>query len=112
MAETSDRRSVGVVACAAPGRKKVAVIIPYYQEKAGILRRAVRSVLDQEGSNSIEIVVVDDHSPVPAQQELAAFAAVIPERIRIINQPNAGPAAARNRGLNAVGMDTEFVAFL
>jgi succinoglycan biosynthesis protein ExoW len=111
MAETSNGSSVGMLGRDAPGRNKVAVIIPYYQEKAGILRRAVNSVLDQEMNDPIEIVVVDDGSPVSAQQELEGLPAQdIP--IRIICQPNAGPAAARNRGLHSVDSDTEFVAFL
>ncbi len=101
-----------MVGCAAAGRNKVAVIIPYYQEKAGILKRAVKSVLDQKGSNPIEIVVVDDGSPISAQQELEGLPAQDIASIRIATQPNAGPAAARNRGLNSVDPAIEFVAFL
>src|ERR1043166_350329 len=91
---------------------KITVVIPYYQKQQGILRRAVRSALEQESSAALDVLVVDDSSPVPAQLELKELVAEFPARIRIIVQPNAGPAAARNRGLDSIAADTEYVAFL
>lgn len=90
----------------------VAVLIPYYQRQPGILRKAVASALAQRGNHQITIIVVDDASPVPARTELAEVLASEPERIVIIERPNAGPAAARNTGLRALPARTEFVAFL
>ena len=46
----------------------IAVIIPYFQREAGILRRALASVFAQTNAPSWEIIVVDDGSPVPAGQ--------------------------------------------
>lgn len=90
----------------------VAVIIPFYQKRPGILLKAVASALAQRDVAPFTIVIVDDASPVPARTELAALLEQHPDRIRIIEQANAGPAAARNRGLDAVAAETRFVAFL
>ena len=90
----------------------VAVIIPYYQRQEGILRKAVVSALAQRGEHRLTIIIVDDASPVPARGELAELLASEPERIVIIERPNAGPAAARNTGLRALPTGTDFVAFL
>jgi succinoglycan biosynthesis protein ExoW len=88
-----------------------AVVIPYFQRERGILLRAVRSALDQ-ADVQVRVVVVDDDSPVPARDELGEVLAAFPQRIEIIRQPNGGPAAARNTGLNHVGDTAEFIALL
>lgn len=93
-------------------RKKIAVVIPFYQRKEGILIKAVQSALRQTGVGELEVIVVDDDSPVSAREELKAVIGSNPGRITIVEQKNAGPAAARNRGLNSVTPDTEYVAFL
>lgn len=91
---------------------RVAIVIPYYQKQAGILSKAVRSVLAQEGGIDWTIVIVDDQSPVPARSELAELLPGNEARILIVEQPNGGPAAARNRALDSVPAGTEYVAFL
>lgn len=94
----------------------VAVVIPYFQRQPGILAKALRSVLAQQGLEQagvrLDVIVVDDASPVPARTELAELMAAHPGLIRIIEQPNGGPAAARNKALDNVAPGTEFVAFL
>jgi succinoglycan biosynthesis protein ExoW len=99
---------------------RVAVVIPYFQRQPGILRKAVASALAQAGGPP-RIVIVDDSSPVPAQDEVAELAALVahhPGRITIIRQPNGGPAAARNRALSALatlpalGEGIDYIAFL
>lgn len=92
--------------------KTVAVVIPYYQKKPGILLRAIRSALLQEGGVALDIIVVDDASPVPARAELASIDIPAPHALRIVEQSNAGPAAARNRALDMVAPGTDYVAFL
>ncbi len=89
---------------------RLSVIIPYFQREPGILGRAVRSILSQSIAEPIGIVIVDDESPVPADAELAGLAPSPSHRITVIRQTNAGPAIARNAGLDRV--DTEYVAFL
>lgn len=92
---------------------KVTVIIPYYQSQKGILRKAVSSALNQQMMESIEVVVIDDLSPVPAGDELAILERCDAHRITKIQQEKkGGPGAARNSGLDVVDENTEYVAFL
>lgn len=91
---------------------KISVVIPYYQREPGILRKAVVSAIRQTGVGPMEIIVVDDSSPVPARNELRELITTNSSQIRIVEQANAGPAAARNTGLANVSDDTEYVAFL
>jgi succinoglycan biosynthesis protein ExoW len=92
--------------------KKILVVIPFYQREEGILIKAVQSALNQVGVSTPKIIIVDDESPVPARSELEPLIRNYPERIVIIEQPNAGPAASRNRGLDSIDVDAEYVAFL
>jgi succinoglycan biosynthesis protein ExoW len=94
------------------GTVKVAVVIPYFQRRPGILARALRSVAAQQAAAQLDVIVVDDASPVPAAEEVAQLPLHEQARIRIIVQPNGGPAAARNTALDHVTADTEYVAFL
>jgi succinoglycan biosynthesis protein ExoW len=91
---------------------KVAVIIPFYQTRSGVLQKAVQSALRQCDVGKVEIIIIDDSSPVSARSELAELVPDYASSIRIIEQENAGPAAARNKGLKNVASDTEYVAFL
>lgn len=90
---------------------KCSVVIPYYQREAGILRRALNSVLAQSHGN-FDIIVVDDESPSPASLELVDLSTDERARIRVLTRANGGPGAARNTGLDAVPDDSRFVAFL
>lgn len=90
---------------------KCTAIIPYYQREPGILRRALMSVFAQSHTD-FDIIVVDDASPSPVEPELEAFTLDERARIVLIKQPNGGPGAARNTGLDHVPSDTGYVAFL
>lgn len=92
----------------------VAVIIPFFQRQTGILRRAVVSVARQQWTApaEVELIVVDDSSPVAAEAELAGIPLPSWLRLRVVRQANGGPAAARNRGLDSIGDMARFVAFL
>lgn len=74
----------------------VSVIIPCYGH-AKLLPRAIESVLSQT-YEAIEIVVVDDGSPDDSYDVACTYAN---RAVRAFRQPNAGPAAARNRGIEA-----------
>lgn len=102
----------------APGTRETArmhpvvfVIIPYFQRTPGILRKALDSIARQEVAADVRVIVVDDSSPVPPQPEVSA-SRLDEARVTILRQENAGPGAARNRGLDAVPERTDFVAFL
>ena len=88
---------------------KIAIIVPYFQREPGLLRQCVQSVLDTRGWVRVRILVVDDGSPRPAEEEIGDL--VDAETVTIIQQENAGPAAARNTGLDYAG-DVPFVTFL
>jgi glycosyltransferase involved in cell wall biosynthesis len=72
----------------------VTVVIPLYQ-KAGSVLAALGSVLAQRFSD-FEVVVVDDGS---TDDGAALVRGVTDPRVRLLQQPNRGPGAARNRGL-------------
>jgi succinoglycan biosynthesis protein ExoW len=88
------------------------VVIPYYQREAGHLPRALRSALRQRDVETPALIVVDDGSPLPADAEIATLDASERAQITLLRQPNQGPGPARNRGLDAVSRDAEWVAFL
>lgn len=75
----------------------VSVVIPTFARP-----RALRECLDVLARQSMptadfEVVVVDDGSPEPLDAIAAEFASRI--ALRVVRQENAGPAAARNRGI-------------
>lgn len=75
---------------------RVAVVIPAYDRERWI-GDAIRSVLDQDVPG-VEVVVVDDGSRDGTAGVVEAFG---DPRVRLVRQANAGPAAARNRGVEA-----------
>lgn len=91
---------------------RVAVIIPYYQWRVGLLADALTSVFAQTAPNVVSVIVIDDGSPHPASAELAELSAAERSRIMLIEQQNGGVSAARNRGINSLSPDIDLVAFL
>lgn len=85
----------------------VSVIMPTYNSEA-FLGEAIASVVAQTYPHW-ELIVIDDGSTDGTAAVVSEFAALEP-RARVIRQENAGPAAARNRGIaSARG---RWVAFL
>ena len=82
----------------------VSVVVPAYNA-AAFVGRAVDSVLAQSGVD-YELLVVDDGSKDDTVAVLGAYG----DRLRVLVQANAGPAAARNRGLHEAR--GRYVAFL
>ena len=82
----------------------VSVIVPAYNA-ARFLPHAVESIRRQDYL-PLEIVIVDDGST----DDTAEVARDLGSDIRYVYQPNAGPAAARNRGLEQARR--ELIAFL
>lgn len=94
-----------------PSPPAVGVIIPFFQSRAGLLQAAVRSAFAQAGAD-ISVIVVDDGSPLRARAELRDLPAHLTASVTVIEQQNAGPGAARNRGLAALPNQVQAVAFL
>lgn len=84
---------------------EVSVVIPLYN-KEGYVARAVRSVLAQSFDDH-EVVVIDDGS---ADDSAAVVEQLGAPGLRLFRQPNAGVAAARNRGVDLAR--GRWVAFL
>jgi GT2 family glycosyltransferase len=82
----------------------VSVIIPVYNG-AGFIAEAVQSIVSQE-YGSLEIIVVDDGST----DDTAEIVARLDRDVRYVFQENAGPGAARNRGIRDASAD--LIAFL
>ncbi len=87
------------------------VVIPYYQREPGILLRALKSAFAQS-YHDFHVIVVDDASPLPADEDLEALSLEERASITVIKQPNGGPGAARNTGLDHIAEGTQFAAFL
>lgn len=83
----------------------ITVVIPLYN-KGKYIERALESVFNQTFEN-YEILVVDDGSTDEGPTILTSYD---DPRLKIIRQANAGPGAARNRGLRE--STAPFIAFL
>ncbi|MBL8376066.1 MAG: glycosyltransferase family 2 protein, partial [Candidatus Accumulibacter sp.] len=79
-----------------PDQVLISVIIPAYNY-AHLLPRALDSVLVQMAAD-VEVIVVNDGSTDATREVLAAYAVRHPQ-LRVIDQANAGAAAARNHGI-------------
>jgi succinoglycan biosynthesis protein ExoW len=93
---------------------RLAVIIPFFQREPGILARALQSIGRQQIPDGwlVEVIVVDDGSPCPVDDEIENLTFDSSLRLRVIRQENGGVAAARNRALDEVGEDAALIAFL
>lgn len=91
----------------------VIVIIPYYQLDRGVLTRALKSVAAQDyPCAAMRVVIVDDGSPWPAGEELAACGD-IDLQLEVLVQENSGPGAARNTALEHIAQTSpDYVAYL
>lgn len=78
------------------------------------MRRALASVIRQKVPVGVlvDVIVIDDGSPVPAHLETTGLSIQHPFQVRIIEQPNSGVASARNRGLKTVPENCSYIAFL
>jgi len=75
----------------------VSLIVPAHNETAGI-EAAVRSLAGSEYRGELEVIVVDDGSTDGTADIVEGLGL---ERVRLLQQANAGKAAALNRGLAA-----------
>lgn len=83
----------------------VSVIIPTYNS-APLISKAINSVLNQTYQD-FEIIIIDDGSTDNTAEVIETFK---DSRIKYIKQENAGPAQARNNGIQSA--KGEYIAFL
>ena len=83
----------------AASQPEFSVVMPTYNRR-DVLLRTLRAYEDQESELCFEIVVIDDGGTDGTAEAVADLA---PTRygLKLLRQDNAGPAAARNRGLAA-----------
>jgi succinoglycan biosynthesis protein ExoW len=89
----------------------VAVIVPFYQAEAGVLARSLDCIFSQTYQD-IQIIIVDDESPLSPAAEVECRSENERARIRIVARKNGGPGSARNTGLDHVAPGTRYIAFL
>lgn len=82
---------------------RVVVVVPTY-ERPNQLETTVESVCDQTVED-YEVVVVDDGSSDDRQHTVLDSLDSRFDRVRVLRQSNAGPAAARNRGWRSTMAD-------
>lgn len=86
---------------------RVSAVVPTYN-RAHLVGEAIRSVLAQS-LPVCEVIVVDDGSTDGTKEAVGRLSDANPGLIRYIRQENAGPGAARNRGIREASGD--WVAF-
>jgi len=90
----------------------IAIVIPFYQNRSGLLRDAVASILVQQSSLPWHLFIVDDASPHDPLADLAPLTGALAGRWTLIRKPNGGPSSARNAALDRLGPAHDIVAFL
>ena len=104
------RRGDGAARGGPPVTCEVSVVIPTFNRRR-ILAEVLGALDGQQGAPPFEIVVVDDGSTDGTFEWLSQQAASgSPRPLRLLRQPNRGPAAARNRGVAAAA--GAWIAFL
>ena len=81
------------------------VVVPLYNKERSV-GRAVNSVLSQSFS-SFELIIVDDGSSDSSAEVVSSFK---DPRLKMLEQPNMGPSAARNSGCKSA--NAAYVCFL
>ncbi|WP_026377189.1 glycosyltransferase family A protein [Aestuariibacter salexigens] len=90
---------------------KLEVIMPYYQREYGLLSKAVSSCI-QHNLCDVIVNIIDDESPISAEEELSKHFSTLPSNIKLMRQTNTGVSGARNAALDSLDKDTDYVAFL
>jgi glycosyltransferase involved in cell wall biosynthesis len=92
------------------GNDLVSVIIPCYNSEDTIVA-CVESVRNQT-YKTIEVLIIDDGSTDSSSERISSYLKELgqPANIKLVRQENAGPSAARNKGVNIASGD--WIAFL
>lgn len=90
-------------------RASISVVIPLYNAEP-FIGQTLQSICDQTVTDW-ECVVVDDGSTDASAQVVREMARK-DDRIRLIEQINAGPAAARNTGIASISAGSQYICFM
>lgn len=80
---------------------ELSVVIPTRDRRATLLEALEAVALQDVGGRGVEVVVVDDGSADGTADAVAARPGDDGLDVRLLRQPPSGPAAARNRGIEA-----------
>lgn len=86
--------------------KSVSVIVPVYNTAESILKRTIKSIIDQTYTNW-ELILVDDGSTNNSGEICDSFSN---DKIKVLHKPNGGVSSARNYGLEKA--QNEFICFV
>lgn len=84
---------------------KISIIVPLYNGNL-LITRCLDSIFNQIGDYELEVIVIDDGSTDNSVELVREY----PKSINLIQQPNQGPASARNKGIQAA--TGKYLAFL
>ena len=84
--------------------KRLSIIIPAYNAE-NYIERCIDSILDQQYSNEIEIIVVNDGSTDSTEGILENYRRKYPTIFKIVTKENGGVSSARNAGLDVATGD-------
>ncbi len=78
---------------------RISVIIPTYQRPESLFRCLLALANQTFAPNQFEVIVVDDGSGTEAIEQIKNSTKDFPFSLEVLSQPNQGPAAARNLGI-------------
>jgi glycosyltransferase involved in cell wall biosynthesis len=77
---------------------RITVIIPTYN-RADVLLLCL-AALETQTMSAFDVIVVNDGSTDNTEKDLTTYARTTPLRLRVLSQPNAGPARGRNLAIS------------
>lgn len=87
----------------------VSVVVPVYKIPDDYLRECLDSLVNQTLKN-IQIILVDDGSPMPSNAQICDEYAAVHDNLEVIHKENEGVSVARNVGIDAA--KGEWISFV
>jgi len=92
---------------------RYSIIIPIYNAEQYI-KYAINSIINQTigFTENIELILVNDGSTDKSEEICLNYKNSFPKNIKYLFTKNSGPGNARNKGIESVSKDTEYIGFL